>query len=157
MIGRFLQALRRLPRDQDGTSVIELGLLAPILAVTLMGVTDVSMAYARKIAVEQGAFRALEKVVVGSVQSDYQFLKAEAATAASVPATSVTVTNWLECDQVVQPLWDGECATTQLTARYVQVAISTTYTPMFMEGPLAATGNANGQIPIVTSAAVRVQ
>jgi Flp pilus assembly protein TadG len=157
MVSRLLSALRRLPRNERGTSVIEFGLLAPILAVTLMGVTDVSMAYSRKIGLEQAAFRALEKVAVGSVQSDYQYLKAEAAAAANVPASSVTVTNWVECDQVVQPLWTDNCTATQLTARYVRVSITTNYTPMFFEGPLAATGDGNGNVAVTAAASVRVQ
>ena len=37
---KLLSRLRDLIRDSDGTSVIEFALLAPILAITLMGVTE---------------------------------------------------------------------------------------------------------------------
>ena len=156
----LINSLIRFARDESGTSVIEFALFAPILCVTLMGVTDVSMAYSRKLAVEQAVFRALERVTVGTVQSDYDYLKAEAAAAdgaGGIVEANVTVTPWRECDRVVQPTYAGTCPANQLTSKYVRVAIATTYTPMFFEGPLASIGNSNGIVPIDASAAVRIQ
>lgn len=152
--------LRGLLRDSRGTSVIEFALLAPILAVTLMGVTDISMAYSRQLALEQAAFRALEKVTVGTVQSDYEFLKAEAAAAdgpGGVTESHVTVTTRLECDRVTQPLFNGVCLPGQMISRYVGVSIAYTYTPMFFEGPLAAIGDNNGNVALAAASSVRVQ
>ena len=161
MISRaVITRLRSLRRDSRGTSVIEFALFAPILAVTLMGVTDVSMAYGRKLALEQAAFRALEKVSVGTVQSNYDFLRAEAAAAdgsGGVQESDVTVTPWLECDRVTQPAFDGDCTTGQMLSRYVRVSIASSYTPIFFEGPLAATGDGNGVVAITAVASVRIQ
>ena len=151
----MIAGLRHLGRDEKGASVIELGLFAPILAVMLMGVTDMSMGYARKLAVEQATFRALERVQLGTVQTDYSFVRTEAATAAGVPASQVTLDTWRECNRVRQSTWDGVCNTGEELTRYVKVTINTTYTPRFDYGPFV-TGS-NGTIPIVASSTVRVQ
>ena len=157
---RFISILRQFLDDERGTSVVEFALFAPILCVMLMGVTDVSMAYSRKLAVEQAAYRALEKISVGTVQADYAFLKAEAAAAdgpGGIVEADVTVTPWRECNQVVQPTFAGTCGTGELISKYVRVSIATTYTPLFFEGPLAATGDADGIVALTAAAAVRVQ
>ncbi len=160
MLNPILSRLRALRRDSDGTSVIEFALLAPILAVTLMGVTDISLAYSNQLALEQAAFRALEKVTVGTVQSDYNYLRAEAAAAdgpGGVTESHVTVTTRLECDHVPQPLFDGTCLPNQMISRYVGVSIAYTYRPIFFEGPLAAFGDSNGNVALAAASSVRVQ
>lgn len=148
----LLGRLAPLGRDERGTSVIEVALFAPILGVMVMGVTDLAMGYARKLTLEQAAYRSLEKVAVGSVQSDYSFLRAEAATAAGVPQSSVAVDNWLECDRARQTDFAGSCAAGQMTSRYVQVTINGSYTPRFSLGPLGSSS-----VPLQASAAVRIQ
>src|SRR5688572_15274005 len=104
--------LRRLREDTRGASLIEFALFVPILAMMLMGVTDLAMGYSAKLRVEGAAYRALEKVAVGTVQSDYSFLRAEAAAAdgaGGVQATDVTVDAWLECNRVRQTDFSGIC------------------------------------------------
>lgn len=156
----IIRRLRSLGRDSTGTSVIEFALFAPILCVTLMGVTDVSMAYSRKLAVEQAAFRALENVSVIAPQASYDYLKADAAAAdgpGGVQAADVTVTTWIECNNVRQAATVTSCPTGELISQYVEVSIASSYTPMFFEGPLAATGNASGQVNLVAAASVRIR
>jgi Flp pilus assembly protein TadG len=150
--------LKPLRRDERGASMVEFALFVPILAVMVMGITDVSMGYSRKLTYEQAAYRALERVAVGSVQSDYSYLRPEAAAAAGVPVANVTVDNWLECDGVRQTSFDGVCPDTQMVSRYVRIAITGTYTPSFDYGPLArGFGGANGTVPISASASLRIQ
>lgn len=48
---------------EDGTALTELAFVAPILAVLAAGVIDLSTAYSRKLALEQGAQRAIEKIM----------------------------------------------------------------------------------------------
>jgi len=150
--------LTRLARDARGASMIELGLFAPVLAVMVMGIGDVAMGYSRKLTLEQAAYRVLERVAVGSVQTDYTYLKAEAAAAAGVPESNVTVDNWLECDGVRQAQFDGICPDGQMISRYVQIAIAGSYRPVFSAGPLARRYNgADGNVPISVSTALRIQ
>jgi Flp pilus assembly protein TadG len=152
MIGRLHRSLTSLRGDSRGASVIEFALFAPILAVMVMGVTDLAMGYSKKLVLEQAAYRSLEKVAVGTIQSDYTFVQTEAAAAAGVPASSVTVDNWLECNRVRQASFTGSCAAGQMTSRYVQVSISSTYTPRFNYGPVGGS-----PVPISASTALRIQ
>lgn len=150
-------AICRLGGDERGASVIEFALFAPILALLVMGVSDLAMGYSRKLTIEQAAYRTLEKVAVGTVQSDYQYLKAEAATAAGVAQSAVTVDNWLECNRTRQDDFNGVCPDGEMISRYVRITIASSYTPRFNYGPLARGFAVNGQVPISASTALRIQ
>lgn len=161
MRGRFLsglRGLRGLRHDERGASMVEFALFLPVLAVMVAGITDVAMGYSSKLNMEAAAYRALEKVVLRTSQSDFSALRAEAAAEAGVPQSAVTVDTWLECDRVRQTDVNGACASGAETARYVEVEIDTSYTPHFDFGPLAsAFGGENGTVPISSAAAVRIQ
>ena len=146
--------LRSLRRDQRGTSVIEFGLFAPVLGLMLMGITYLSMGYARKLELEQAAFRSLEKIQVGYSATSYASLQAEAAAAAGVPASAVTVDQWLECDRTRQTSFTGTCVSGQETSRYVGVTIRGSYTPRFDYGVMTTTA---GNVPITAFKSVRIQ
>ena len=60
MIG--LHRIRLMANDR-GAAVIEMALVAPVLALGVIGIVDVSNAYSRKLALEQGAQRAVEKIM----------------------------------------------------------------------------------------------
>ena len=53
----------RLLVNDRGAAVIEMALVAPVLALGVIGIVDVSNAYSRKLALEQGAQRAIEKIM----------------------------------------------------------------------------------------------
>lgn len=154
---------RSLLRCEGGASVVEMGLAAPILATMLMGMMDVSRAYSSKLQLEQAAQRTIEKVEQQrSVSTDYSTLATEAAAAAGVPATQVKVDFWLECNGVRQGDgtagngFNGQCTDASANiARYVSVAITSYFTPMF---PAKFPGsNADGTYTFVGKAGVRVQ
>jgi Flp pilus assembly protein TadG len=155
---RLGDRLRVLAGDSRGASVIEFALFAPILALMVMGISDVAMGYSRTIELEQAAFRALEKVAVGNSQSGYDYLRAEAATAAGVSQDDVTVETWLECNGTRQTDFAGVCATGETIVRYVEITIDSSYDPSFDYGPLAtAHAGTDGTIPISASASLRIQ
>jgi len=148
----------RLGRDERGSSMIEFALFAPLLAVMVMGITDVSMGFSRKLTLEQAAYRSLERVAVGSVQSDYSYLRPEAAAAAGVPLANVAVDSWLECDGTRQTDFNGSCPETQMISRYVRISITGSFEPTFNYGPLARNfAGDDGNVPIAASAALRIQ
>jgi len=150
---RLLHALRR---DTRAASVVEFALFAPVLGMMLMGISDFAMGYAKKLRIEQAIYRTLEKIAVGTVQSNYQTFKAEAASAAGVSQSEVTIRNWLECNEVESPNgFSGSCSTGQRTARYVSITIATSYTPEFAYGPWVT--DSNGRVPISSSSSLRVQ
>jgi Flp pilus assembly pilin Flp len=150
MIARHsFRRLYAIAKDQSGTSVIEVALVAPVLAVMLIGIADLSRGYSERYTLEVAAHRTLERAGVGSTQTDYSFLAVEAAKAAGVSADKVTLANWLECNGTRMADFDAVCAPTQEISRYVSIQIRNTFQPSFF-----MTG---GPIQIVGDAAVRVQ
>jgi Flp pilus assembly protein TadG len=123
--------LPSLARDERGTSLIEFGFVAPFLAMLAMGVIDLSRGLAERFALQQAVNRSLELVqarpaIAGATSTDldYSFVKTEAASAAGVPQSQVTLTRWLECDGVEQASVTGACTGTADTARYLRVHIT---------------------------------
>src|SRR3982751_6612551 len=100
----------RLARDDRGAAVIELALVAPVLALMVIGIVDLSNAFSSKLALEQGAQRAIEKIMQTTEDETVEgTLKTEAVcqvngtnadgTCKTSPITTanVTVTYRLEC------------------------------------------------------------
>jgi Flp pilus assembly protein TadG len=122
----------RLARDDRGASIIELALVAPVLASLLIGMVDLSRAYSYKLKLEQAAQRAIEKVQAYQTStSTYTTLQSEAAAAAGVPTSNVTIDYWLECDGTRAASYDSVCTSSQTYARWVTVTVQGTFTPMF--------------------------
>lgn len=90
--------LKRLRSDQEGAAIIELALAAPVLATLVIGIVDLSNAYARKLVIEQAAQRGLEKVMQttenGRVDATAE---AEIEAAANLQPEQVTLTVTQEC------------------------------------------------------------
>src|SRR5690349_7864100 len=55
--------MRKLFRNERGAAVIELAMVAPVLALMTIGIVDMSNAYSRKLNLEQAAQRAIEKIM----------------------------------------------------------------------------------------------
>lgn len=122
----------RLAKDDRGASIIELALVAPVLASLLIGMVDMSRAYSYKLKLEQAAQRAIEKVqAYQTTTSTYGTLQSEAAAAAGVPTSNVAIDYWLECNGVRATSYDSVCTSGQTYARWVTVTVTGTFTPMF--------------------------
>jgi Flp pilus assembly protein TadG len=90
--------------SERGAAVIELGLVAPILAVLTIGMVDLANAYSRKLALEQGAQRAVEKIMQTTEED--------------------TVENTLATEAICQVNGtnaDGTCKTSPITSSNVRV------------------------------------
>lgn len=151
--------VRRLGRDERGVSMLEFGLFFPILALIVLGTIDMAKGLAVKFALEQATQRTVELATLGGrPKADYSYLATEARNAADVPAGNVAVKQWLECDTVEQPLFNGTCPSGQQAARYVTVEIYKDYRPMFGSIPFVhRVADANGAIRITADSGVRVQ
>lgn len=91
--------------DDRGTAITELALVASTLAMLAAGLSDISIAYSRKLALEQGAQRAIEKIMQ-TTDDD-------------------TVENTLKTEAVCQVNGldsSGQCKTTPITAANVTVS-----------------------------------
>jgi Flp pilus assembly protein TadG len=152
----MIARLRSLIADERATSMIELALLTPLLASFLVGMIDISRAYAFKLDLEQSVQRSIEKVMqYQESTSTYSTLKSEAASAAGVPVTAVTLDFWLECGTTRQADYDSTC-TSGPYARFVTVAVTKPFTPMF--GSRFFPGaNADGTYTIKAKAGLRTQ
>jgi Flp pilus assembly protein TadG len=154
---------RNLVRDERGASIVEMGLLLPVLSTIVIGVADVSRAYSQKLLLEQAAYRAIEKVQqYQSTESTYDTLKNDVVTASNnagftdVTATNVTVDYWLECSGVRQTDYDTSCSTAPVTARWISVDVTHDFTPMFASAKWPGS-NTNGSYTLHGRASLRTQ
>lgn len=152
--------IRNLLRNEVGSSVVEMALVAPLLAGLLIGMVDLSRAYSAKLTLEQAAQRTIEKVAQGQISGsdadDFKAaLKTEAAAAAAVAESAVTPDVWLECDGAREDFTSGSCDADESFARYASVEITKTYTPLF--AVKFAGANADGTYTLQGEAGVRMQ
>jgi Flp pilus assembly protein TadG len=172
---------RKLLRDQGGAAIIELALVAPVFALLTIGVIDMTNAYNRKLALEQGVQRAVEKIMQTTedqtvedtlkteVQCQVNGVQADGKTCNTSPValSDVTVTWRLECtdaagNTTVQsttdaPTYDAmTCTGGSTAAGYLQVEVTNKFTPMF---PLhfAAFNTADGTYHISATAGMRTK
>lgn len=152
-----MTAFHRLCRDERGNSFVEMALIAPVFAALLVGTVDISRAYSARIELEQAAQRATERVqAIQYVEADKSTIKADAEEAAGTGSTA-TVTDWLQCGtSATHKTYSDTCADGEAMARYVQVSISKTYTPLFTKA-VFHDKTSNGKVPLVGKSGVRVQ
>ena len=164
----MMRRLASLGRDERGASIIELALTAPIMAAMVIGMIDISRGYHAKLQLEQVAQRAVEKAMQGMQGDDstdiFQGLKEEAALAADIPQSKVTVRYWLECNGVSQNASTASMAAdyekvcpnaTDVISRHMNVRLEKVYTPMFRTKFLGS--NADGTFTLIGEAGLRVQ
>lgn len=159
-----MKRLSHLIRDERGSSIVELALVAPLLASLTIGMVDLSRGYSAKLQLEQAAQRSIEKAMNGKKETGlYDTLKAEAAAAAGVSEDAVEVRYWLECDGVSQNSdpatmeadYGKVCEDDEDYARYVNVRIEKAFTPTFRTDWPGA--NPDGTFTLAGDAGIRVQ
>lgn len=149
--------LDRLRIDKSGIALVETALVAPFLAIIIMGTTDAARYGAAKMKIQQAVNRGLEMSWMGGTDVSATDIQAQAAAQADVPTSAVTVTQTLECGGTATSWSTTSCASGE-TARYTQIQISTTFTPSFALGSLAKVlGNSNGVVPISATGVLRIQ
>ncbi|MEO8547589.1 MAG: TadE/TadG family type IV pilus assembly protein [Sphingomicrobium sp.] len=152
MSRRFLT----LVADARGAAVVELALVAPVLATMMVGVVDMSNAFSRKLALEQGAQRAIEKIMQTTADTTVENTLTNevicqvngtntngTCKTSPLASSNVTVSFRLECKA------SGGAITTQTNtdatafnalvcgsgtvseARYISVAVTDKYRPLF--------------------------
>lgn len=150
---------KRLPslrRDERGAAVIELAMVAPVFALMVIGIVDMSNAFSRKLALEQGAQRAVERIMQTTADDTVEnTLKSEAqcqvngvqsdgktCNTAPVALSDITVNYKIECTSALGAIsvttntdpdaLPTSCGTGFIReARYIEVTVNDKYTPMF--------------------------
>ena len=161
-----MRRLINLVRDRKGAAVVELALAAPILATMVIGVSDISIAYGKKLALEQAAQRAIEKVgQTTGEKTPEDTIKVEAVCqyngttaggtckTAPITTTNVTVAYSLKCDGTAQA-YSTDCTAGQAEVRYISATVTDNYKPMF---DMHFGTNADGTYHLSATAGVRVQ
>jgi len=162
----MMRLLRKLARNRSGTATIELALCAPILATMVIGVSDISIAYGKKLELEQAAQRAMEKVAqTTGEKTPEDTIKDEAVcqyngtdsggnciVTAPITTANVTVTYNLTCDGVAKT-YSEDCTGTETEIRYITVVVRDIYTPIF---DLHFGTNPDGTYHLAGMAGVRV-
>jgi Flp pilus assembly protein TadG len=148
-------ASNRLLADSRGAAVIELALIAPILAMLIIGVTDISVAYGHRLELEQAVQRSMERVMqTTGVDTVENTIKNEAVCQYNgrdgngncktdrISAADVTVNYRLEClagGAVASTQQSSDaatfdtftCSAGQTESRYISATAVDTYVPMF--------------------------
>src|SRR6188472_2922118 len=133
----MMRLLRQLARDRSGTATIELALCAPILATMVIGVSDISIAFGKKLELEQAAQRAMEKVMqTTGEETPEDTIKKEAVCqyngndssgtcimTAPITTANVTVAYVLKCDGIVTA-YNLDCTSTQTELRYITTVVT---------------------------------
>ena len=158
----------RLAGAERGAAVIELALAAPFLAALVIGMTDLARGYSTKLQIEQAAQRTVEKIEQQkSVATSYNSTLSTEATSAMTDAgyssgNTITPDSWLECSSngtswTRQSDFNGSCPNaTDISARYVSVRISRSFTPMFRSRHWPG-ANSSGSFTVSGYAEVRIQ
>jgi len=149
-----LHRIRLLVNDR-GAAVIEMAMIAPVFALGVIGIVDVSNAYSRKLALEQGVQRAVEKIANTTENTSVESTLANevrcqvngsttsggVTTCNTSPTQDISVQWRLNCtvgantttglttSSATYDTWVSNCAGTK--AGYVQVTVTDKYSPLF--------------------------
>jgi Flp pilus assembly protein TadG len=170
-----------LSSNERGAAIIEMALVAPVLALGVIGIVDVSNAYSKKLALEQGAQRAIEKIMNTTETSSVELTLANEAVCqvngttttggvttcntSPITTSNVTVSWTLDCTvggtmtpytTTSSATYDGyvtSCTNLGGTkAGYVQVTVTDNYTPLF---PIHFAGFNGSTYPLSATAGTR--
>ena len=150
-------AFRTLVGSERGAAIIELALIAPVVAIAVAGISDLSSAFSRKLALEQGAQRAIEKIMQTTEDATVEDTLATEAVCqvngtntdgscktSPITTSDVTITYRRDCtdksssavtsttttDSDTFTNW-GPCSAGFVTARYMSIKVTDKYTPIF--------------------------
>ncbi len=151
------RALSAIRHNDSGAAVVEMAFVAPVFALMMIGIVDISNAYTQKLALEQGTQRAIELImqttnddtVEGSLKNEVvcqvNGMNANGTCKTSPITTSnVTVTWRLECTDASGSIGSTQTNTDPVAfdaltcptaspreRRYIEVAVTDKYTPIF--------------------------
>lgn len=147
--------LRALSSNDCGSAMIEFAVTVPFFILLVLGIGDLGQGLSRQFLLSQAAHRTLEMAQLGTGNDDYAYLVPEAASAANVPQSSVTLDKWTECNGT-RTDYAAQCPTGEQTARYLQLRIQSSFMPLFGTS-IFRNVQADGAVPINAQAALRVQ
>lgn len=162
-----MKRLLTLWREDRGAAIIEMAIVAPVIALMTVGVVDLSNGFNSKLKLEQSAQRSIEKVMQTTGITDVETTivneaicqyngtdQSGACNTAPLTTANVTVTHRLECNNVLYTA-GPDCPAGEKETKWIKVTVWTEYTPMF---PIHFTGiDAGGKYRIESSAGMRTE
>jgi len=149
-------------KSERGASVVELGLVAPFFLALVVGMGDLGNAYSMKLKLEQASQRALERLQQSGTPADpanHDTIVTEATNAASdagYSGATATVTYSNYCAGTATTNYTDSCTGTQVQMKYVNISISSNYTPLFTNSYFPSHNN-DGTVTVTGRAGMRVQ
>jgi Flp pilus assembly protein TadG len=149
----LIRTWQRLRRDERGVAFVEFAFLAPILAVFVLAISDLSRGIAQQMAMQSAVNRSLELLLVRAPTAsatdtaiDYSTIRQEAATAAGVTLAQTTMSQYLMCDGTRAAAYDSTCTTGQDTARYVSITVNKNFVGNLYTGTIALSATASMRV-----------
>jgi len=126
----------RLPRDQRGTAVIEVAIIAPTLVLMALGGFDASRMVARQHELQAGAADA-EQIVLAAASgssTDTTTIQSVLANTLGIPNDSshISVVKEYRCGTTTS-LQSAVCSSGSYESTYLQVTFHDTYTPVWAQ------------------------
>lgn len=141
--------------DARGATIVEFAIAAPILGLFVVGIGDLARGMSERVALQQATHRAVELAHLGRIGPNYSFIVPEAATAAQVPQSDVSLEQWLECNGTKMP-FTSTCEPGQRMARYIKLTVNKKFWPLF-RAAFYTSLSADGSVPFSANASLRVQ
>lgn len=127
----------RVITQERGAAVIEMALIAPVLALATIGIVDISNAYSKKLALEQGAQRAIEKIMNTTESATVEATLANevqcqvngstTTTSTSGGVTTTTTTCNTSSTQAITVTWRLDCTSSSGSVTTQTTTSSATY------------------------------
>ena len=150
----MIKRMNALGRDERGAAIVELAIIAPMIALLTVGIVDLSNGFSRKLKIEQAAQRSIEKIMNTSASDTIEAtLAAEAADQGDVPIDQVDVNYRLECDGALTDA--AECPEDQESTQWISVTVTDSYEPIFARHFSGINGD--GTYHLRATAGVRIQ
>lgn len=149
---RRLPRLRRLLAHDAGATLIEFGIVAPVVLLFITGMVDLAGGLAEKHRLKQVVDRALERAQASPRDSSFTYVETEAAAAAG-PGSQVVMEQWLECDTNRRTIAEG-CDTGQ-SSRFIKLTVTSSYRPLFRMDYFGVRDD--GTVAIIAKGTLRVR
>lgn len=161
MLGQMIRITRKLRGDSRGFGAMELALSLPFVLFLCLGMIEAFGLVATKIDYERAAQRTTDYAFAKRPNTaDGTYLVTVARAAASVPAESVAVQIFLECDGTRQSDFNSNCMAGEVPARFVSVEIRQAQATRFDWAALAGIFGVRGfasSIVVTGDSLVRIQ
>lgn len=153
---RFRQSIQELRDSNSGAAAIETAIVAPFLAVVMMGTVDIAQYGAAKLEVQQAINRGLEMAMMGGPDTSTTAIQSDVATEAGVATANVNVTQTQTCNGA-SATWGSSCSSGQELRKFITITVTQNFRPSFVMGVLADRVDGSNRINISATGVIRVQ